>query len=160
MAFPLILDTKLDQKAVGLPIERWRSGVLADVRFLVAERNMPGLRSSDAQIVRFDQQAIIANHPGASSKDASTREISLCRNRPGWFASGKKGLHRGDIRRHRGRERDRFATGYLKQVLGLIGVHDVSVFADEHLMVHGEERLAGVANEIDIHSTSDAAQPA
>lgn len=53
-----------------------------------------------------------------------------------------------------------FATGYLKHVLGFIGIHDVDVFAADKLMMHGEERLASVANEIDMHFRSAAAQVA
>jgi len=53
-----------------------------------------------------------------------------------------------------------FATGYLKHVLGFTGIHDVTVFAADQLMVHGQQRLASAANEIDKHCTSEKARAA
>ena len=53
-----------------------------------------------------------------------------------------------------------FATGYLKHVLGFIGIRDVTVFAADQLMVHGEQRLASTVNEIETHFASDAAHAA
>lgn len=34
-----------------------------------------------------------------------------------------------------------FASGYLKHVLGFIGIHDVEFFAADQLMMHGDEKL-------------------
>jgi FMN-dependent NADH-azoreductase len=53
-----------------------------------------------------------------------------------------------------------FATGYLKHILGFIGIHDVTVFAADQLMVQGEERISSVGNEIDTHFTSGTVKAA
>jgi len=42
-----------------------------------------------------------------------------------------------------------FASGYLKHVLGFIGIHDVEVFAADQLMMHGDEKLAAAKTAID-----------
>ena len=53
-----------------------------------------------------------------------------------------------------------FATGYLKHVLGFLGIHDVTVFAADQLMVHGEQRLAAAAGDIDAHFASESVRAA
>ena len=53
-----------------------------------------------------------------------------------------------------------FATRYLKHVLGFIGIHDVTVFAADQLMVHGEARVASAEKDIDAHFASVASQAA
>lgn len=53
-----------------------------------------------------------------------------------------------------------FATGYLKHVLGFIGIHDVTVFAADELMMHGEDRVASAENNIDVHFASVAGRAA
>lgn len=42
-----------------------------------------------------------------------------------------------------------FATGYLKQVLAFIGIHDVEVIAGDRLMSGAEERMAQAQQQID-----------
>ena len=41
-----------------------------------------------------------------------------------------------------------FATGYLKHVLGFIGIHDVDVIAGDRLMSNTEEKLAQAHQQI------------
>lgn len=53
-----------------------------------------------------------------------------------------------------------FATNYLKHVLGFIGIHDVTVFAADELMMHDEERLESTDKDINFHFASNAAQAA
>ncbi|MEM8976990.1 MAG: NAD(P)H-dependent oxidoreductase [Pseudomonadota bacterium] len=53
-----------------------------------------------------------------------------------------------------------FATGYLKHIMGFIGIHDVTVFAADQLMRHGEQRIAAVEQEIDAHFESKSASAA
>ena len=42
-----------------------------------------------------------------------------------------------------------FATGYLKHVLGFIGIHDVEVIESDRLMADPEARLAQAHQQID-----------
>lgn len=42
-----------------------------------------------------------------------------------------------------------FASGYLKHVLGFIGIQDVEFFAADQLMMHGEEKVAAARTAID-----------
>jgi FMN-dependent NADH-azoreductase len=42
-----------------------------------------------------------------------------------------------------------FASGYLKHVLGFLGIHDVEIFAADQLMMHGEEKLVAAKTAID-----------
>lgn len=42
-----------------------------------------------------------------------------------------------------------FASGYLKHVLGFIGIQDVEFFAADQLMMHGEEKVAATRTAID-----------
>ena len=53
-----------------------------------------------------------------------------------------------------------FATRYLKHVLGFVGIHDVTVFAADQLMMHGEERVASAEKDIDVHFASIASRAA
>lgn len=53
-----------------------------------------------------------------------------------------------------------FASSYLRHILGFIGIHDVTIFAADQLVQHGEGRLASVANQIDRHVASDKADAA
>jgi FMN-dependent NADH-azoreductase len=41
-----------------------------------------------------------------------------------------------------------FASGYLKHVLGFIGIHDVEFFAADQLMMHGEQKLEAAKSAI------------
>lgn len=42
-----------------------------------------------------------------------------------------------------------FASGYLKHVLGFIGIQDVEFFAADQLMMHGDEKVAAAKTAID-----------
>ncbi|RED16511.1 FMN-dependent NADH-azoreductase [Parasphingopyxis lamellibrachiae] len=42
-----------------------------------------------------------------------------------------------------------FASGYLKHVLGFLGIHDVAFFAADQLMMHGDEKVAATKTAID-----------
>ncbi|WP_299048243.1 NAD(P)H-dependent oxidoreductase [uncultured Tateyamaria sp.] len=42
-----------------------------------------------------------------------------------------------------------FATGYLKHIMGFIGIHDVEVIAADRVMAHGEEAVADAKAEIE-----------
>lgn len=42
-----------------------------------------------------------------------------------------------------------FATGYLKHVMGFIGIHDVEVIAADRVMAHGAEAVADAKAEIE-----------
>ncbi len=53
-----------------------------------------------------------------------------------------------------------FATGYLKHILGFIGIHDVTVFAADQLMKHGEQKITTVEQEIEAHFASKSANAA
>ncbi|MEM9358321.1 MAG: NAD(P)H-dependent oxidoreductase [Pseudomonadota bacterium] len=53
-----------------------------------------------------------------------------------------------------------FATGYLKHILGFIGIHDVTVFAADQLMKHGEQKITAVEQEIEAHFASKSANAA
>ena len=53
-----------------------------------------------------------------------------------------------------------FATGYLKHIMGFIGIHDVTVFAADQLMRHGEQRITAVEQEIDAHFAAKSASAA
>ncbi|MGI9476710.1 MAG: FMN-dependent NADH-azoreductase [Hyphomicrobiaceae bacterium] len=53
-----------------------------------------------------------------------------------------------------------FATGYLKHVLGFIGIDDVTVFAADQLMMHGNAGVALAENAIDAHFASQASRAA
>lgn len=47
-----------------------------------------------------------------------------------------------------------FATGYLRHILGFIGIDDVTVFAADQLVRHGEQRLESVADRFERHFAS------
>lgn len=42
-----------------------------------------------------------------------------------------------------------FSSGYLRHLLGFIGIHDVEFFAADQLMMHGEEKLIAAKTTID-----------
>lgn len=42
-----------------------------------------------------------------------------------------------------------FATGYLKHIMGFIGIHDVEIIAADRVMAQGEEAIAGAKAEIE-----------
>ena len=53
-----------------------------------------------------------------------------------------------------------FATGYLKHIMGFIGIHDVTVFAADQLMRHGEQKVAATEKDIDAHFATRSASAA
>ncbi len=53
-----------------------------------------------------------------------------------------------------------FATSYLRHILGFIGIHDVTIFAADQLVKHGEQRLASVADQIDVRLATDSPRAA
>ncbi|MEM8654521.1 MAG: NAD(P)H-dependent oxidoreductase [Pseudomonadota bacterium] len=42
-----------------------------------------------------------------------------------------------------------FATGYLKHIMGFIGIHDVEIIAADRVMAHGEEAVANAKADIE-----------
>ena len=43
-----------------------------------------------------------------------------------------------------------FASGYLKHVLGFLGIHDVEIFAADQLMMHGDEKIIATKEVINL----------
>ena len=43
-----------------------------------------------------------------------------------------------------------FASGYLKHVLGFLGIHEVEIFAADQLMMHGDEKVIATKEVINL----------